>query len=1426
MKNAIKSILLGMVILGATLIHAQDTTSMDLPATNIDWATAPDWLVAMTAIMQTPPLPATDATNGTFWSATHNLASETPWPPLPMDPGLPVWRLSDNGTDDVFLLDDVGFSYGSAKTASTKKTNKAGTMMPADDSPITPGDGSTNDYSPAGLVGLTPDYGTNLFIAQMSQSEGNYLGIMSNSLSDIQYEIEYSTNLLSTNWLSADPNWFFYGSEVTNWTTFDVPMFSSSNMFFRVRSWQSMDGSGLPTWWEEEYFNTNNVDPYGDPMGDGWNNLEKFQNGMNPNVFYTPPAPQNVTSSYDPTTGKVTVNWSPASGPVSGYTVKIDGIDYNLSAGSTSFQNNIADDNAYSDTFNMGPNSYLGSVEVIANYIGGNFSVASVPLQTGADDSNFGIAYLASGQNGQAYLTVPALPSGTVAVQITRMDYYAEGYGDDSFDTNFDLPISAFTNGVAVLPAPWSEVCPVDGYGISDYEWWIQTVDAQGNISGAASIGGGYADYGSPFYNDYSDNYTGYPNSEWPSEPWFDGREQLKQNLIFMLRAGLNGRPFSFTALYTNGIGYVTFNYPTNYAYASFYEFGATGAPNTTGVGVFLPFGENYLYDNFIFDSSALNGNGLLLSFDNGAPSPPNLGLEEPPLHIFNPPSISGTAIAPILATNGWILSSLSDYSSYGLGTDPTIGIIQSGVTNEMVSGYQNTFGLPFLSAEFAWGSSGSDTGTLYPGDNTTEDGTFYAGTAEPELETVGYEFCNSSGFPFQNTNSLPGMPGFSTTTTNQLLIAGLGQQAFRVAGFAKEVLLNGYSGVYGYLGQYFQAAYQLGTTNQTGILSPYGDFFATQPGPVTLVTMPDPDTGQQGTCTVYAVSLALDANHDGNMDLNFGGTDATSLVKPYVFWCNNNFDRWDIKDNLVFDETQEDDVLPGDNSDLAQNLDPYAPDCNYSNVVTGSGVYIPYRAIPDTRDLEDFARLWVCGATSNLLATLPTNSTVTLSWGDVGNPNPNNPTIDIFQAADPNGGIGYLTNETVATEQINPIECPYIGRVGPGQSVQLNAGQFASNWAGNYFIWCGVSNGTGGLTLTIADGNGNVLAQSTAYIQIEDIKNMYERWTVGDNPNVPPMNTPALAADDLPTTMPLPFQYPPPQTGNTPYILLAHGYNMKPWEKDRFAETAFKRLYWQGYQGRFGAFNWPTSQNAIQFGNSEIQAWKSAQGLLNLLTNLDAEYQPNNVYLLAHSLGNVVAGEALRLAGSNQVVNTYIAMQGAVSSHAYDPTVPYWMPTPDAGEPDGYANYWNFDSPCYFNASAGAGTYVNFYNTNDWALRVAWLANQNVKPYGVLGYGFSPPSVYTADVGLDRLHFPGDTYMIFSYILQSQSYALGMQPNVGGVFSTNNQVNLPSVWPPDPLNNDYKDHLWHSAEFRSDNPQRWLFWDEALVKLKLKPNL
>ncbi len=109
------------------------------------------------------------------------------------------------------------------------------------------------------------------------------------------------------------------------------------------------------------------------------------------------------------------------------------------------------------------------------------------------------------------------------------------------------------------------------------------------------------------------------------------------------------------------------------------------------------------------------------------------------------------------------------------------------------------------------------------------------------------------------------------------------------------------------------------------------------------------------------------------------------------LFWVNNNYDRWDV-DILSATNEQDDVKLPGGQG-YPNTLTPECnPDCNY---ILANGY--AYRAIPCTRDLEDYARLWVCGVTTNLLARLPTGSTVTLSWGDVGNPNPSNPTIDMF---------------------------------------------------------------------------------------------------------------------------------------------------------------------------------------------------------------------------------------------------------------------------------------------------------------------------------------------------------------------------------------------------------------------------------------------
>src|SRR5260370_26888241 len=104
---------------------------------------------------------------------------------------------------------------------------------------------------------------------------------------------------------------------------------------------------------------------------------------------------------------------------------------------------------------------------------------------------------------------------------------------------------------------------------------------------------------------------------------------------------------------------------------------------------------------------------------------------------------------------------------------------------------------------------------------------------------------------------------------------------------------------------------------DDAGILSPYGEFFPTMPGPVALVTMPDIDTGQRGTGVVSVIKLQTDVDHNRIMDLSFGGADNTSPARPYVHWVDNNYDRFATDDD---DQAQYDDDVSG-TSQAAKSL-------------------------------------------------------------------------------------------------------------------------------------------------------------------------------------------------------------------------------------------------------------------------------------------------------------------------------------------------------------------------------------------------------------------------------------------------------------------------------------------------------------------------
>jgi hypothetical protein len=1419
--------------IGALLLSMQsDRTS----AQQTQSSPPQDTQAIIQAIISTPAQPASEAPkSGTFYSAQFG----DKWPPLPADIlNLDFWDLGEG----LFIYNDTNIDYntlqnktsedasrsvrGPEMMVNTARSVKGSITMDSPPSPPGGGEGGGGGGGP-----LTPDYsystnelwleilepGTNAYNADTNSATV----LLHGTIPDVEYVLFSATNLnaatTGTVWTAWAIEQNLIGAENTNVTPTTVSMIGRPMLYLRALAYTlDDDGDGLPSWWETKYstaafpLNPTNADtgntgiPDGykmDSAGDGWNNLQKFQMGIPPNVWATPPTPTGLSVVTTNSGTNASLSWNASPGPVLSYSIYKDGLLLtNVSPSQTSF----------TDTFYQPGDSY----QFQADYSGGNSALGIADNPQIAPEYTTD-AYIVRGPQGRLYLAASAVPPNVSSIRIgVGMNSSGIGLGADApypipytfssfwqasqdfgdlFTNIFDVPVTNLINGVYEIPT--GDVPAF--YGAFFYS---QAVGADGRL-------------GNPSEEQYLSNW------ESGNVPFLDGTTEIQQNVSFLLRAATQTQPFSF---YDQVPGFAPF-YPTpqrtNYVFAGFHGFQDLNF-SALQMNEFEPFEENYFYRNFAYLTDPDDAHGNLLT---GAYSYRDIaigiGVDTPmflfPTHsyVVNSNQASIPAILPGATTAKWLFYAFL----YNATNGADIGLFPDTNPNlaDVVSGFQNLFGLSLKSVEYP--SSSTDVNaftTASAGTSITNDysGNYFFEMDQPVLTNVAYYFARPGIDP------LPGEDAFSNTNaTASPIIIPFGMP-FQITAWAKQAISNGYSGKFAYPEQYFDHAYEIDTngvvtTNTTGILSPYGEFFPTEPGPTALVTMPDGATGQRGTGVVWVIKLQLDVNHDGTMDQTFSGPDNTTHNRPFQFWLNNDYDR----EHAVGSDREQDD-LAGDERDAAS---PYtgkpAPDSEYRDK-------LGERVIPSQRDLEDFARLWICGITTNLLALLPPGTTGELSWGDKGNPNTNNPTIDLFGAAvDPsfpnrNGSDAYLTNFLDAMYQTNSYHGSTIGsRLGPGDALPF----MSNGWANPLLVWCGVTNGAGTLTVTISQGGTNTLAQISAYIELKDIKQMYERWTVGDAPSVSvaPSNLPYLAAEGLST----PFQYDPPTGTNTLYILQVHDYDLPTWKKDRFAETTFKRLYWQGYQGRFGLFRWPGVYNGIlrPLDDSEFNAWRSGAGLMNLLTNLEAQY-PGNVFLVAHGYGTIVAGEALRLAGTNQPVNTYIAMQGAVPTHAYDP-YPTNRPLNstginlDSGTPNRYLYYYTNGLPWYFSRAAGAGIYINYFNTNDYLLTGAWRRTQDEKPD--IGYGWDGTNFFRGfPLSYSLLLFPTNTYEIFAYCDEARCEAIGAQPNLGGQFNTSFQVNLAA-----PLYSFSAEQKDHSAQFLSDCADRWPFWDAVLKSMSLK---
>lgn len=430
----------------------------------------------------------------------------------------------------------------------------------------------------------------------------------------------------------------------------------------------------------------------------------------------------------------------------------------------------------------------------------------------------------------------------------------------------------------------------------------------------------------------------------------------------------------------------------------------------------------------------------------------------------------------------------------------------------------------------------------------------------------------------------------------------------------------------------------------------------------------------------VFDAGIAVDYNRDGEIHFAYENVpddkkDEIPSGKYYEFWVNDDHD-------MPNDEGVEDDVEDG------------LKDSQFNGIA-----YL--------RGLEDFTRLWIkrCEAIFG-----QKEFSYGLRFEEVKSEAP--PRIKVFYATDLDGGTGYLKDEVLGQNQLSTMaDSHYAGDIG---NSPIKALLFIDARKSNgHYIFEGVKEGKGNLALRVFYGGVNV-AKYVVPLQIRAITDFYEEYSVGvndDSPDIAPLSTPIAIRSQVSAAI---------DENEKDYILFVHGWNMEnPTKKRRWAETAYKRLWWQGYKGRFGLFRWPNANFnngwlCNNFNMSEYNAWKSGEGLLNLIKEMRSMGKNYSIYLYAHSQGNVVVGEALREAADEQLqsplVDGYVATQAAISSSLYVTSpVRYfetqernWTYTTPIDFPAHYPNGKNNDKPYMDGTKEFCRNWINFYNPQD----------------------------------------------------------------------------------------------------------------------------
>jgi len=487
---------------------------------------------------------------------------------------------------------------------------------------------------------------------------------------------------------------------------------------------------------------------------------------------------------------------------------------------------------------------------------------------------------------------------------------------------------------------------------------------------------------------------------------------------------------------------------------------------------------------------------------------------------------------------------------------------------------------------------------------------------------------------------------------------------------------------------------------------------------------------------------LGVDLNRDGLIQLDerpLAPSDLTGVETPFVFWINGD------QDDLTESET-----WPVERADSTT------------------------AEIDSIKDLEDFHQLMV---------ELPDETRlddVTFTF-DI-DPARGSPAVGIFLSADGTCTNQQLLDRDVAGTQLEESYRSRVGLVAPGAPLEMPGAALTGSVSDHRLCLLleGVRTGSGELRLSM-NGPGDSLAGEPFHFEMRDVKSLYQRTRI-DWPEE--VLAPWMYTDNQPPDPQLQWvpdlqgvKFEPPWYEDEHVIVWVYG-----WQKEgeegylsatvRGGETIFKRLWHRGFRGRLVFLHWPTVKPKFGYGlfQSEYRAYKSGPALKDLV---EAQPGDRTIHVTAHSLGNVVLLEALKLGIEPEDAMFQV---GAISASSIDPreelVLPEMLslPSPDTAAEFGYRGYLQ-QSPTRL---------YNMYNPTDHTW-IGWnLAQHLMKPTHEKGARYryeegAPPDEryvleYRTEDGESWSTRPvSDPHEVMAFIARSKTHPIGGEARLGG---------------------------------------------------------